>query len=133
MLLMRAGEVTISPSGIALACDGDQLELTCSLTGRVLEWNINLSLTDDSFKYVLDGVSQTFPSHTVTVNSTIKFIFTRISSPNSQPLTSRLVISQANSGIINGTIVSCADRETRISSSITINVITDQTIMGKQL
>jgi hypothetical protein len=57
MLLMCAGEVIISPSGTALACDGDQLELTCSLTARVLEWNINLLLEDDSFKYVLDDIS----------------------------------------------------------------------------
>ena len=35
----------------------------------------------------------------------------RISPPNSQPLMSRLVISQADSGIINGTVVSCADRD----------------------
>jgi hypothetical protein len=131
--MLHAGEVIISPSGTALACDGDQLELTCSLTGRVLEWNINLLLVDDSFEYVLEGISQTFPSHTIRVNSTVKFIFTRISPPNSQPLTSRLVINQANSGIINGTIVSCADRETRNSSSTIINVITDRTITGKKL
>jgi hypothetical protein len=64
---MRAGEVIISPSGTALACDGRQLELTCSITGRVLEWNVNLSLVDDTFKYVLEGISQIFPSHTIRV------------------------------------------------------------------
>ena len=122
--------MTVSPSGTALACDGDQLELTCSLTGRVLEWNINLLLEDDSFEYVLDSVSQISPSHTITVNS-IMFTFSRVSSPNSQPLTSRLVISQVNSSIINGTVVNCADRETRDSSSTVINVITGQTIVGK--
>ena len=129
---MNAGEVTISPSGIALACDGDQLQLTCHVTGRVLEWNINVLLEDDRFKSVLDSISPTLPSHTITVNATIKFIFTRTSPPNSRPLMSRLVISQANSGILNGTVVSCADRETRNSSSTVINVITDQAIMGKQ-
>ena len=129
---MHAGEVTISPSGTALACDGDQLELTCHITGRVLEWNINVLLEDDHFESILDSVSQTLPSHTITVNATIKFVFTRISPPNSQPLTSRLVISQADSGIINGTVVSCVDRETRNSSPTIINVITDQAIMGKQ-
>ena len=131
---MHAGEVSISPSGIALACDEDQLELICHITGRALEWDINVLLEDDSFKYVLDSVSPILPSHTVIViNTTIKFVFTRISPPNSQPLTSRLVISQADSGIINGTVVSCVDRETRTNSSSTIiNVITDQVIMGKQ-
>ena len=125
--------MTISPSGTARACDGDQLELTCSLTGRALEWNINLLLEDDSFEHVLDSISQILPSHTVTVNSIIKFIFTRISPPNSQPLMSRLVISLVNSSIINGTVVNCADRETRNSSSTIINVITGQTIVGKLL
>ena len=130
---MHAGEVTISPSGIALACDGDQLELICHTTGRALEWNINVLLKDDRFKSVLDSVSPILPSHTITViNTTIKFVFTRISPPNSQPLTSRLVISQADSGIINGTVVSCVDRETRTNSSTVINVINDQAIMGKQ-
>ena len=130
---MRAGEVSITPSGTALVCDGDQLELICHTTGRVLEWDINVLLKDDHFKSVLDSVSPTLPSHTVTVNATIKFIFTRISLPNSRPLKSRLVISRADSGIINGTVVSCVDRETRINSSSTIiNVITDQAIMGKQ-
>ena len=129
---MHAGEVTISPSGTALVCDGDQLELTCHITGRVLEWDINVLLEDDRFKSVLDSVSPILPSHTVTVNATIKFIFTRISPPNSQPLTSRLVINWADSGIINGTIVNCVDRQIRNSSSTIINVIADQAIMGKQ-
>jgi hypothetical protein len=40
------------------------MEINLSLTGRVLEWNINLSLVDDSFKSVLDGVSQILPPHT---------------------------------------------------------------------
>ena len=129
---MHAGEVTISPSGTALVCDGDQLELTCHITGRVLEWDINVLLEDDRFKSVLDSVSPILPSHTVTVNATIKFIFTRISPPNSQPLTSRLVINWADSGIINGTIVNCVDRQIRNSSSTIINVIADQAIIGKQ-
>ena len=122
-MLMNAGEVSISPSGTALACDGDQLELTCSLTGRVLEWNIHLLPEDDSLEYVLDSVSQILPPHTVIVKSTIGFTFLRVSPPDSQPLTSRLVISQVNSSVINGTVVSCADRETRNSSSTIINVV----------
>ena len=120
---MNVGEVSISPSGTALACDGYQLEMTCSLTGRVLEWNINLLPEDDSFRHVLDSISPTVPSHTITVKSTIEFTFSRVSSPNSQPLTSRLVISQVNSSVINGTVVSCADREMRNSSSTIINVV----------
>ena len=78
-------------------CDGDQLELTCSLTGRVLEWNIILMPEDQSLEHVLDGVSQISPSHTITVNSIIMFTFSRISLPNSQLLMSRLRISQVNS------------------------------------
>ena len=128
---MNAGEVLISPSGTALACDGGQLELTCSLlTGRLLEWNVNLLPEDDSFEYVLDSLTLTLPSHTVRVKSTIEFTFSRVSPPNSRPLTSRLVISQVNSSVINGTVVSCADGETCNSSSTVINVVSDQTIEG---
>ena len=120
----------ISPSGTAVVCDGDQLELTCRLTGRVLEWNINLLPEDVNLEHVLDSISQTIPSHTIRVNS-ILFTFSRVSPPNSQPLVSRLVISRANSSVINGTVVNCADRETRNSSSTIIKVITDQSSLSK--
>ena len=85
---------------------------------------------DDSFEHVLDGVSQISPSHTITVNS-IMFTFSRVSHPNSQPLMSRLVISEVNSSIINGTVVNCADRDTHHSTSTIINVVTGQTVVGK--
>ena len=29
----------ISSPGIALVCDGDQLELTCNITGSLVQWN----------------------------------------------------------------------------------------------
>ena len=61
-------------------------------------------------------------------NSQINY-YVHFPPPNSQLLMSRLQISQVNSSI-NETVVSCADRETRISSSTVINVITDQTIAG---
>ena len=63
--------MTISPSKTALACDGEQLELMCSLTGRILETSDNLMPEDNRFESVVDFVTQTFPIHTVTVNSII--------------------------------------------------------------
>ena len=84
---------------------------------------------DSTFESVVDFVSPTFPLHTITVNS-IMFTFSRISYPNRQPLVSRLLINRVNSSI-NGTVVNCADRETRNMSSTIIIVMTDQMIVSK--
>ena len=56
--------MTISPSETALACDGDQLELTRSLTGRVLEWNISLMPEDHSLEQVTEGQVETDETET---------------------------------------------------------------------
>ena len=50
----------------------------------------------------------------IIVNNSVMFTISRISSPNLQPLISRLLISPANS-IVNGTEVICADRATHIT------------------
>ena len=119
---MLVGGVTISSTDIVPACSGDDLQLTCNMPGRVLEWTISLMPPEDMmFKYVLDSVQQPFPVHTITV-SNISFTFSRISPPNSRPLITRLLISPATS-VVNGTIVVCADRETRTNSSTRVYII----------
>ena len=123
--------MTITSTGlkadVAPVCSGVELELMCLLaSGRVLEWSITLmspeneAMTLDIF--TVDSVISTFPMHTVVVNGSIMFIFSRISPPNSQPLISRLLISPATS-VVNGSVVICADRETRNSASTTVNVV----------
>ena len=50
------GEVTLSPSGTALVCDGGQLELTCTVTGRILEWRVCvMPETDSPLRRLADG------------------------------------------------------------------------------
>ena len=34
------GRLTISPPELAPVCEGDQLELNCTVTGSVIEWRI---------------------------------------------------------------------------------------------
>jgi hypothetical protein len=77
---------------------------------------------DMTLEYPLNTVEQSFPVHTITVNN-ISFTFSRISPPgNSHPLISRLLISPTTS-VVNGTLVVCADRETRTNSSTTVNYV----------
>jgi hypothetical protein len=128
MIITTAGAVTINSPGInaeiAPVCSGDELELTCIISGRVLEWNITLMppSEDTTFEYPLNSLDQAFPLHTITVDNIISFTFSRISPPNSHPLISRLLISPATS-VVNGTVVICADRATRTNSSTTVDVV----------
>ena len=140
------GSVTINSPGIndevAPVCSGDELELTCTISGRVLEWNITLMpLSEDmTFKSIVDSVAPSFQPHTQTVNNGfISFIVSRISpSGNTHPLISRLLISPATS-VVNGTVVVCADRETHANSSTRVNVVynnstlTDNAVQGRSI
>ena len=120
------GGVTISSSAdIAPVCNGDELELTCTVLGRALEWNVSIPWMPPEFmtlKHTLTSVERISPDHTITINGSISFTFSRITLPDSQPLVSRLLISPAI-GAVNGTVVICTDRETRNSSSTTVNVV----------
>ena len=113
-----------SKLGRAPVCSGDELELICTISsGRVLEWSVTLIPPEDmTLEHIVDTVTQIFPMHTIIVNGSVMFTFSRISPPNSQQLISRLLISPATI-IVNGTEVVCADRETRNSSLTIVNVI----------
>ena len=120
--------MTINSPGInaevAPVCSGDELELICTVSGRVLEWVITLMpLSEDTtYEYPLNSVEQSLPVHTIKINKNISLIFSRSSSPNSRPLISRLLISPATS-VVNGAIVVCEDTEMRTNSSTRVNVI----------
>ena len=137
--------MTINSFGInadvAPVCCGDKLEINCTVPGRVLEWTVSLLPPEDTtFKSAVDSVSPSIQPHTQTVsNGSISFIISRISPPgNTHPLVSRLLISPATS-VVNGTIVVCADRETRANSSTTVNVVhnnsplTDNAVQGRSV
>ena len=129
--MLGKSNVTINSTGlkadVAPVCSGDELDLTCTARpARVLEWSVTLMPPENEAMaldlFTVDSVVSTFPVHTVTVNASVMFIFSRISPPNSQPLISRLLISPATS-VVNGTEVVCADRETRDSASTIVNVV----------
>ena len=120
---MHAGNVMISPSGVATVCSGRQLELTCTTSGRntsivLQEWSFSFTL---STRAISSGGSDNQTTHQL-VNSTIFLNFSRVSSEDSLPLISRLLISPVSDGL-NGSSVSCMDIATSESVSTSINVI----------
>ena len=115
---MHAGDVIISPSGVATVCSGRQLELTCSTSGPIHDWSF--SFVQDT-RAVLSDRSDNQSSYLL-VNSTILLNFSRVSSQYSLPLISRLLISPVSDGL-NGSSVSCFDIATSESVSTSINVI----------
>lgn len=126
------GAVTISPPGMALVCNGDQLELTCNVTGMFLEWNLfRIDETSTARHFMrrpitADGPAdiQTFP---VDYNSTT-FTFSRTSAQGSPVLTSRVLINEVKDSL-NGTMVTCLDViSPNMESSSTIIVIINRQI-----
>ena len=125
------GAVTISPSGTASACQGDQLELTCVITGRFLEWSFPLIPEGDTtarrYARVLNPNS---PTSALEVNS-ITFTFSIISAGNNLPLISRLLISQVSNGL-DGTEVNCTDIGTSETvSTLITTILSGDSIFGR--
>ena len=122
----------ISPHGTALVCSGDQLELTCAVTGAFLEWNIflipeNSTTPVNRGGHLLNNQLDQMPVQLV-INS-VFFNFSVVSPPNTLPLVSRLLISPASSSI-NGTEVICTDSTTSTSLSSMIYIIDGHLIQG---
>ena len=121
----------MAPSGIVSVCNGDQLELTCTLTDSgsfsLLVWNVTL-ISDDattpsvSFIRVISSSSPSNQRAQIVVNYT-SLVFSRISAQNSFPFVSRLLISPVSSRV-DGTEVNCLDAFTSESSSTTVVNIT---------
>ena len=122
--LTTSDTVILSPPEVAPVCSGDNLELTCTIPGRGLEWVITLMpLSEDTtYEYPLNSLEQSIPIHTIKVNNNISLIFSRVSPPKSRPLISRLLISPATS-VVNGTVVVCEDGETHTNSSTRVHII----------
>ena len=129
------GAVTISPSGVATVCRGGQLELNCSIPDNggfaLLVWSVTLVAENP----VNQAISSSSPSDQIilaVINST-NLTFSRISSQNSLPLVSRLLIS-AVSDHLNGTKVKCVNSLTSETSSVTvINISNRNPIQGNNM
>ena len=121
LITTTAGAVILN--GSPEVCYGDELEINCTISGKVLEWIITLMPPENTtLKSIVESVSPSFQPHTQTVNNgSISFIVSRVS-PRGNTLMSRLLISPATS-VINGTIVVCVDRETRANSSTRVQII----------
>ena len=101
------GAVMISPSGIASACSGGHLDVTCTTNGTFLRWYITRPDIDNT-----------------------TFSFSRTSPQGTLPLISMLTISPV-SEIMNGIQVKCEDVVASINSSTTIvHVINSQNDVG---
>ena len=124
---------------MAPVCVGGQLELTCSVSGRVQRLSFNQShLFDDQHA---SSVSPRLPStqslqfsgpssqqtHHVLINS-VNYTYLRLSPPEVLPLVTKLVISPVNESF-NGTEVICTNLENLISSSTAIFVV-DESFQG---
>ena len=116
--LSTGAVVKISPSGVAPVCQiGDQLELTCSVTGVFLRWQFTVILEDGTSRTFMPDVTAGGSSGRM-ANST-SFTFSRLST---QPLTSNMTINPVSEGL-NGVQVNCIDRETSESATITILIV----------
>ena len=131
------GAVIIAPSGMVPVCNGDQLELTCTLIDSgsfsLLLWNVTL-ISDDaitppvSFIRTISSSSPSDQTFQIVVNST-SLIFSRISAHNSIPFVSRLLINPVSSNL-NGAEVKCLEVLTSESSSTTVINTSDHPIQG---
>ena len=114
--------VELSPSGVAPVCPiGDQLELTCSVSGEFLRWQFTVTLEDETSMTFMPDVTAGGPSGvspTRMANSTT-FSFSRLST---QPLTSVMTINPVSEGL-NGVQVNCMIRGTSDSATTTIQII----------
>ena len=124
-LIHNIGLVEISPSRVAPVCqEGDQLELTCSVTGVFLRWEFTVILERGSATTFMPVITSDGPSGippSLMVNSTT-FTFLRLSAQDVSPLISRMIISPVSEGL-NRVQISCKDVEVSESATTTIRIV----------
>ena len=111
--------MVLYPAGIASVCSGAEVKLSCTITGRIIEWIV----TQHNETIVARPLSaNSGTSHFHTNNITFTF-----SSGTSLYL---LSISPADN-ILNGTEVSCVDGEEDTSSSTVITILNEDNFMSR--
>ena len=88
MLIMSSKTVTISPAGISLVCDGDQLELTCSLTDPDSSLLVRSFTPATTFMDLYQAIDDNSVSDEIFVINSTLFTFSRISAGGHLPLVS---------------------------------------------
>ena len=128
----------ISPPRIAPVCSGDTLNLTCTTTGRFLEWSFTLIPENETTPMRYTRSLQTYgPKHLQIFEQVIAstmFIYSRNSAENSLPLMSTLSVSPVSDGL-NGTVVNCTDVTTSdtVSTIIIIVVLNEELILPRDM
>ena len=116
----------LSPSELARVCFGESLEVTSSVTGKLLEWSFPFLFEPQASRPYRRAISAEGLAESQTFqlidNSTI-YGFTRTSAEGN-PVSSRLLISSVSSSH-NGTAIICSD-VTSTTASTTIIIIDSQ-------
>ena len=113
---------------VAPVCQaGDQLELTCNTSVALQTWQLTvISESREAMTFMRSiqsiGPSGLVESQPLTINSTIMFIFSRLSTPDNLPLITRLIISNVSEGL-NGVEISCTGAGTSDSATTAIRII----------
>ena len=130
------GAVIISPPGVAPVCDGDQLELTCTTTGRQLEWRFSVirgnETTATEFSRIIQATGSASDAMTQLVVNSIVFSFSRTSAEDSLPVMSRLLITSVSRSL-NGTVINCEDLDTSEISSTTVVIRETDSLQGMNI
>ena len=132
--ILCIGAVALSPSGVALVCSGDVLNLTCATDGRFLEWSFSLTPENQTAPMRYTRTLQLGgPNHLQTfeqIIGSITFIYSRISAENVLPVMSMLSINPVKDRL-NGVMINCTDITTSHLESTIINVVNENEIMSK--
>ena len=126
-----------SLSRIVTVCSGDQLELICTITGRLLEWSFYLIPENSTMfkrygRVVQNGGLTEFQTSNITVNSNMIFKVSRISDEDILPLRSELSLNPVTT-LLNGTKVNCTDVTTSNATSMVIHVISEDSVIHGML
>ena len=124
----------LSPSGVALACAGLPLEITCNTTSTSLQWNITYTRgnteTSSEIRFVyhstLAATVSPFTIHQSTIN------FNRTSKRLALPLIATLLIDRVTEGL-NQTVITCMQLGNSVNTWATIIVTVIDQDYGKCL
>ena len=120
--------MTISPSGIVPICNGEQTEVTCTVTeGSFLRWNITLpedqvdgheTMTAQYFLRTFSSSATSSEQSPANTSSAI-ITFVRSSARGDTPLISKILISR----ILNGSTLKCIELATSESVNATVYLL----------
>lgn len=118
------GTVTLSPSGDSLVCSGDQLNLTCSLTGsNLLEWTFapDTIFMRPGLYRAIDADVPKFSDDFAVIGSS-RFTFSKSSARGNLPLVSTLLIDPVTNDL-NGIMINCTDVSSMESATSIVYVV----------